>query len=117
MEQIEKKGNQFNLNLITVTFRQAGNIVIYSPSLEISSFGKTKSKALEMFREHISVFFEEMTKLGTLDTEMEKLGWEKSAGINQHTAKPLTPSQIKKRIHINKFERENTFLNIVNAAA
>ena len=53
-------------------------VVVYIPSLDITGYGATDKKAMEMINFAISNFFDWLTKLPhkQIDIELKKLGWE-----------------------------------------
>ncbi len=65
------------LKLKVVMFKEKDEFIIYSPTLDLSSCGKTKSEAQKNFTEAVNLFFEEMERMGTLDEVLLELGWHK----------------------------------------
>lgn len=61
-------------------FREGKSFVAYSPSLDLSSCGKTEAQAKRMFGQAVEMFFEELVELGTLESVMKDLGWTKTKG-------------------------------------
>lgn len=70
METIEAK--------IPVLFFEEGNKVIaYSPALDLSSCGDTEEKARNRFAEAVTIFLDEIARMGTLSEVLEECGWHK----------------------------------------
>ena len=51
--------------------------VVYSPSLEISGYGKTLLEAEEDFRRAVKIFIEETTANHTFEKALQALGWKR----------------------------------------
>ena len=57
--------------------REGKRYIAYTPALDISTSGKTYTEAQKRFGELVDVFFSELIKMGTLDTVLFQMGWEK----------------------------------------
>ena len=55
--------------------------VVYSPMLDLSSYGKTEQQALLSFQESTQLFISDLIKRNVLDDVLTELGWQKA----QHT--------------------------------
>ena len=65
---------QFNLN---ISFLREGNkFIAYCPALDLSTCGDTYEQAKKRFGEAANIFFEEITKKGTLHKVLFNLGWQ-----------------------------------------
>lgn len=63
---------------LSVTFLREGNrFIAYSPALDLSTSGKSFEEAKKRFEEITEIFFEEITKKGTLKEVLQNLGWER----------------------------------------
>lgn len=63
---------------LTVTFlREGKRFIAYSPALDLSTSGKSFAEAKKRFEEIAEIFFEEVTKKGTLREVLQSLGWER----------------------------------------
>ncbi|HEX7319349.1 MAG TPA: hypothetical protein VF399_03200 [bacterium] len=51
----------------------------YCPELEVASCGKTVAQAQKNLREALEIFFEETSKLGTLNDLLEEAGYDPAA--------------------------------------
>lgn len=73
---------------IPVTIFKEGNIfVAYTPALDLSTSGKTFAQVRERFAEAITIFFEEIEKMGTKDEVLGSFGWQKT----KQEWRPLSP--------------------------
>ena len=66
------------LRFVKYRDKDTRQIILYIPSLEISSYGATEKKAKEMLRFSIKECFEHFMTLPTdkLESELSKLGWK-----------------------------------------
>ncbi len=58
-----------------VFVREGDYIVAYCPALELSAYGKTEAEAKKAFEETLEIFIQEITRKGSLDRVLRKLGW------------------------------------------
>ena len=65
------------VNLPVTIFKEGKSYVVYSPALDLSSSASTYKKAQARFSEVVELFFSELTEMGTLDTVLLDLGWQK----------------------------------------
>jgi predicted RNase H-like HicB family nuclease len=65
------------INLQYILIKEGNCFVAYAPSLDLSSCGKTKSKAKKMLDEAIDLFLEESVESGQLESILKELGWQK----------------------------------------
>lgn len=73
-----KHNFQFQLQ---VSFIKEGDAYIaYTPALDISTSGNSLEQAKQRFEELSQIFFEECIQMGTLDSVLQDLGWQKKAG-------------------------------------
>lgn len=66
---------KFALNVSII--REGDSFIAYSPALDLSTVGDSLEEAHERFNEAVEIFFEEITKNGTLDEVLLELGWQK----------------------------------------
>lgn len=57
--------------------RERNSFIVYTPSLDLSSFGKTLDEAKSNFSEAVQIFIEECFSSGTLNEVLESYGWVK----------------------------------------
>ena len=74
---IDRKKGQITIGLEVVVFEEDNKVVIYSPALDLSSYGKTEQKAQKAFEHDLSLFLEYTTRKQTLEVELLRLGWKK----------------------------------------
>jgi len=68
---------KLNLN-IPIEYLDDGNFIhIYTPVLDVTSYGKTKEEAEKNFGEVVEILMEELIKRGTLEDVLLNLGWRK----------------------------------------
>ncbi len=69
----KKSDISFSLNV--QTFKQGKQYVAYTPTLDLSSCGKTPAQAKRNLSEAAVAFFEELDEMGTTAQVLEELGW------------------------------------------
>ena len=57
--------------------REKNSFVAFSPSLDLSTCGRTFEEAKKNFAEALDIFFEECLAMGTLKEVLESCGWVK----------------------------------------
>ncbi len=82
--------------LTLISFEEDGFEILYLPSLEISSYGRTKKEAEDMLNESIVAFCNMIKDMTSAERtqEFKSLGWTKHSFYkNKLTIKSPTPSQ------------------------
>ncbi len=92
--QGKKKGNIL-LKVPVAFFEEDGTWLAYCPSLNLSTYGRSKKQVESRFEETIQIFLEDVLSKGTLDEYLRTCGW--TAGRKKYTPPPLG-------IPIDKFE-------------
>jgi len=72
----------FQASLPVTFLREGDQFVAYTPGLDLSTTGDTFEQAKKRFGEIVQIFFEECLSMGTLDSVLTDLGWEKSKDKN-----------------------------------
>lgn len=65
------------VNLPVTIFKEGKSYVAYSPALDLSTSASTYKKAQTRFLEIVEIFLEELGEMGTLDSVLTNLGWQK----------------------------------------
>ena len=65
------------VNLPITIFKEGKSYIAYSPALDLSTSASTYKKAQDRFSEIVEIFFAELSDMGTLDTVLADLGWQK----------------------------------------
>lgn len=65
------------ISLPVTIFKEGKSFVAYSPALELSTCAPTYEKVQKRFSEATQLFFEELAEMGTTDTVLADLGWQK----------------------------------------
>lgn len=61
---------------VTIT-KQGRRFVAYSPTLDVSTSGKSVKDVQSKFGEIVGIFLEEIIEAGTADDVLSELGWQK----------------------------------------
>ena len=72
------KKEDYGVFLHVEFFREGKMFIAYTPSLDLSTCGKTFEEAKRNFKEAVDIFFEECIKDGTIQDVLESCGWVKS---------------------------------------
>ena len=70
------KSESVQVNLKLVQFKSDGAEVLYAPALELYGYGNTFEEARKSFAVSLHEFLIYTKEHGTLETEMERLGWK-----------------------------------------
>jgi hypothetical protein len=71
-----KKMN-FQASLPITFLREGDQFVAYTPALDLSTSGDSFEQVKKRFSEVVQIFFEECINMGTLDSVLSDLGWNK----------------------------------------
>jgi len=74
----KKRITNLDVSLPVLIKKEGGVFVAYTPALDISTYGKSESKAKKNFEELVQVYFEEfIDQPHALDEVLDSLGWIK----------------------------------------
>lgn len=76
-------------------FKEGKHFIAYTPSLDLSTSGKSYKQVMLRFNEVVGIFFEELSKKGTTEEVLLGLGWDK---IKKHLTPPNLISQESRRV-------------------
>lgn len=74
MQQIT---HQIEFNLPVSFIQEDGNVVAYTPALDISTSGKDEHEAKQRFSELVNIFFKDLVENNNLSAVLSELGWSK----------------------------------------
>jgi len=84
------------LQLPVSIIKEGKHYIAYTPALDLSTSGKTYAQVKRRFNEVVEIFFEEISKAGTVDEVLGNLGWRK---VQTHWTPPTVvshePMQVK----------------------
>ncbi len=64
---------------LTVNFiKEGGQVVAYSPALDISTVGKSEAHAKKRFEELVRMFLRDISEKKVIDEVLTELGWTKT---------------------------------------
>lgn len=81
----KRKTQMIKVSLSLISFKENNVIIIYSPALDLSGYGKNESEAKQSFEIAIKEFLRYTIDKGTFESELKKLGWkisEKEKSVN-----------------------------------
>ncbi len=74
-----KSATQIELQLPVSFIQEDGQVVAYTPALDISTCGKDEAGAKKRFGELVSIFFNDLVENETVDAVLSELGWQKGS--------------------------------------
>jgi predicted RNase H-like HicB family nuclease len=66
-----------DIKLTVSIIKEGKQYIAYTPALDLSTCGKSEKEAKKRFEEAVGLFFQELTKKGTLEKALIELGWKK----------------------------------------
>lgn len=102
-----RKFVEIDVELAIIEFKEDGLYFLYSPALDITGYGKTKSEARESYRLTVEEFMRYTINKRTLLKELEKLGWTISK--NKEVFVPKLSALIQKRAYLEEILTEKKF--------
>lgn len=66
-----------DISLPLVILKEGDEFVVYTPVLDLSTYGDTYEEAENRFQEAVTLFIEDLVEQGTLEEVLEDLGWKK----------------------------------------
>jgi predicted RNase H-like HicB family nuclease len=67
-----------NVKLSVSVMREGDSFIAYTPTLDLSTCGKTLEEAKIRFSEAVQIFFEELSKNKNTEDVLIDLGWKKN---------------------------------------
>jgi hypothetical protein len=74
-----QKMDNVNARIPVILFEEGTKFVAYSPAIDLSTCGDSEDQARKRFIEAASIFFDEITRMGTIEDVLTECGWQKSA--------------------------------------
>lgn len=74
---VKVKKAQFRVSVPVSFLKEGKYFIAYTPTLDLSTSGKSFEEAKKRFTEIIQIFFEELLEKGTLIEVLSGLGWRK----------------------------------------
>jgi hypothetical protein len=102
-----KKIVEFDVELAVIEFKENGLYFVYSPALDITGYGKTKSEAKASYRLTVEEFLRYTYNKRTLVKELERLGW--SVSKKKEVSVPKLSALIQKRSYLEEILTEKKF--------
>lgn len=92
---------KFQKVVLNLMFHREGNkFIAYSPALDLSTCGDSLEQAKKRFEEMLSLFIEEVDKMGTLEDVLLECGWKKVSYPHKHWQPPIFIGQDQEEIKI-----------------
>jgi hypothetical protein len=75
-----QKMDNVNARIPVILFEEGAKFVAYSPAIDLSTCGDSEEQARKRFVEAATIFFDEITHMGTIDDVLIECGWQKVPG-------------------------------------
>ena len=109
MEQIKTNKNIISAVVTVVLYEQGDNIMALCPALDLSSYGKTETEAIEAFKEALDIFLEYCEENNTLEENLIACGWQLMHGYQQ-PEKVIVPLELLKARSLHFFDQTVSLL-------
>jgi hypothetical protein len=73
----KKMVNNIEARIPVIFFEEGDKIIAYSPAIDLSTCGDTEEQARKRFGDIATIFFDEITQMGTVDEVLAECGWSK----------------------------------------
>lgn len=104
-----RKG-MMEVKLSLLKFKEDGLVFIYSPSLDLTGYGKDGRAARRSFEITLEEFVHYTTNKGTLEKELKRLGWKVGAGGKAPKfVQPFLDELFKARPYLGEIFRDKEF--------
>lgn len=71
-------GTQVEIELPVAFIEEGDTVIAYTPALDLSTSGSSRTEALKMFSEVVRIFFDDLMENNTADEVLPALGWTKA---------------------------------------
>lgn len=88
--------HEIGFNLPVSFIQEDGQVVAYTPALDISTSGKNEAEAKERFSELVNLFFADLIENNTVDAVLTELGWIR--GERQWTPPVISQESVAVRV-------------------
>lgn len=103
-----KENIGFGLSLFE--FKEGDNIIIYSPAIDLSGYGKNVDEAQKSFEIAMEEFLRYTMNKGTFEKVLRKLGWNISGGKNKKKYnQPFLDKLLQEKDYLQEIIREKEF--------
>lgn len=86
---------------LTVNFLREGNkFIAYSPALDISTCGNSFEEAKKNFEELVTIFVDELVRMGTLESVLTECGWKRASRPKPHWVPPVYIATTQEEVQI-----------------
>ena len=82
------KASNVIIKLRVVLFKEDNVTIAFCPALDLVGYGETEAEAKKSFEIVLFEFIDYTKKKGTLEKELQRLGWTRK---NKHTSKLMPP--------------------------
>ncbi|MBE0639539.1 MAG: hypothetical protein IH598_13560 [Bacteroidales bacterium] len=94
-----------NVKLSIIIFKEDESHIVFCPALNLTGYGDSDPEALQSFEVVLGEYFNYTTNKKTLETDLEKMGWN----LGKSMRKPATPPDMSYLLNHNE-----DFRNIFN---
>jgi len=73
---VQNKNIRIKAKINIFIYKDENSYIVYSPALDLTDYGATSSIALKAFRKSLKIYFEETTRMATLEKDLLDHGWK-----------------------------------------
>jgi len=96
--------------LSVIQFEEDGVMIVYSPSLDLSGYGKSVKEARESFNEALAEFIRYTLNKSTFEKELRALGWRISGKRSSRKyQQPHLDDLLRDKAYLSDIVREKEF--------
>jgi hypothetical protein len=104
------KDRKYLVRLSLLKFKEDGIVFIYSPSLDLTGYGKDGRSAKRSFEIGMEEFVHYTTNKGTLEKELKRLGWKLGGSKRKPKyEQPFLDELFSKRPYLGEIFRDKEF--------
>jgi hypothetical protein len=92
--QFNSNQSNFHVGLSLVEFNEDDNVIVYSPALDLSGYGKNPEEAKNSFSEALKEFIRYTDNKNTMQTVLSNLGWKIKGSKNKRKYNPPKDSDL-----------------------
>jgi predicted RNase H-like HicB family nuclease len=105
--EYEDSSKKIHVRVSVIEFQEDEVYFVYSPTLDITGYGKTREEAANSYSETLEEFVRYTAVKGTVFEELKKLGW--SVKNKKNIKAPTMADLVKTRDYLNEIFTDKQF--------
>jgi len=104
VDSLKIKEGEVSLGLTLIGYKNEGVFVLYTPALDLYSYGDSEEEAFTAFDETVHLYMDHVIEEDTLEKDLKRLGWKKHTYFKKRFNPPkYDPREIMSSIGVNSF--------------